>query len=190
MELGAERMTSSTDDTATEPVGVVDDGDVMDADWVEEPRRTGTLTRVLVGLLLVALGFLGGVTVGRSAGGAAPTGGSTSGSSGGGGGAATGGSTGGGAGAGGSGANSGTGSSVAPSAANAPGGASPRTSVVAPPTVVESRTQQQPAPAGSPAVGGLVPTVGAQPTATANSGGAGVGSTGPGSTPTSVNGTG
>jgi hypothetical protein len=181
-------MTSPPDETLTEPVDVVDDGDVMDSDWMEdEPRRTGTLTKVLVGLLLVALGFLGGVTVGRSAGAAAPAGGSTSGSSGGGGGggAATGGSTGGGTGAGGSAANSGTGSSVAPSAANAPGGASPRTSVVAPPTVVVSRTQQQPAPAGSPAVGGLVPTVGAQPTATANSGAR------VGSTPTSVvNGTG
>jgi hypothetical protein len=160
-------MTSSTDDTATEPVGVVDDGDVMDADWTEdEPRRTGTLTKALVGLLLVALGFLGGVAVGRSAGGAAATERPTSGSSGGGGGgggAATGGSTGGGAGE--SAGNSGAGVSAAPSAANEPGVGSPRSSVAAPPTVIVTRTQQQPAPAGSPAGGGVVPSAGAPPTA-------------------------
>ncbi len=163
-------MTSSTDDTVTEPVGVVDDGDVMDADWTDdEPRRTGTLTKVLVGLLLVALGFLGGVAVGRSAGGAAasdrPTSGSTGGG-GGGGGAATNGSTGG---AGGStGAGSGAGAGAAPSAANEPGGQTPRSSFVAPPPVVVSQTQQ-PAPVRSPAAdngsgGGVVPTAGSTPT--------------------------
>ena len=162
-------MTSSTDDTATEPVGVVDDGDVMDADWMDEPRRTGTLTKVLVGLLLVALGFLGGVAVGRSAGGGQaaerPTSGS-SGGAGGGGGAATNGSTGG---AGGSaGSSAGAGASAGPSAANGPGVEIPRSSFDAPPPVIANQSQQ-PAPARSPAAnsgsgGGVVPTAGAQPT--------------------------
>ena len=55
------------DDTATDPVGVVDDGDLMEDDWLE-PRQTSAFTKVLAGLVLVAIGFLGGVTVGRARG--------------------------------------------------------------------------------------------------------------------------
>src|SRR5262245_38059632 len=42
------------------------DGDFLDEGWLEA-RRSSTATKVLVGLVLVGLGFLAGVTVGRAA---------------------------------------------------------------------------------------------------------------------------
>ena len=42
------------------------DGDFLDEEWLE-PRSTSRLTKVLVGLVLVAFGFLAGVSVGRGA---------------------------------------------------------------------------------------------------------------------------
>ena len=67
-------MTRPHDDPATEPVTAQHafeqdpeiDGDFLDEEWLE-PRSTSRLTKVLVGLVLVAFGFLAGVSVGRGA---------------------------------------------------------------------------------------------------------------------------
>src|SRR5690242_2523940 len=64
-------MTTPHDDPATEPVATQHDSeqdvdaDFLDQEWLE-PRRGSMATKVLVGLLLVALGFLAGVSVGRA----------------------------------------------------------------------------------------------------------------------------
>ena len=42
------------------------DADFLDEEWLET-RRTSPVTKVLVGLVLVALGFLAGVSVARGA---------------------------------------------------------------------------------------------------------------------------
>ena len=71
---GPARMTRPHDDPATEPVTAQHafeqdpeiDGDFLDEEWLE-PRSTSRLTKVLVGLVLVAFGFLAGVSVGRGA---------------------------------------------------------------------------------------------------------------------------
>ena len=67
-------MTRPHDDPATEPVTAQHafeqdpeiDGDFLDEEWLE-PRSTSRLTKVLIGLVLVAFGFLAGVSVGRGA---------------------------------------------------------------------------------------------------------------------------
>ena len=67
-------MTRPHDDPATEPVTAQHafeqdpeiDGDFLDEEWLE-PRSTSRVTKVLVGLVLVAFGFLAGVSVGRGA---------------------------------------------------------------------------------------------------------------------------
>lgn len=67
-------MTTPHDDPATEPVttqreseqDVDPEADFLDEEWLEA-RRTSPVTKVLVGLVLVALGFLAGVSVGRGA---------------------------------------------------------------------------------------------------------------------------
>lgn len=144
-------MNSPQDDPAAGQSGVVDNSDLLVDDDGElldleaQPRGTGLLTKVLAGLLLVVLGFLGGVAVGRAtAGGAAA--GATSGTSGGSGGSSTGGS---GAVGGTTGSDSGSVvSSAAPaSPLNGPdvGGGS-RTPAVAPPSV--SFTQPTPGNTG------------------------------------------
>jgi hypothetical protein len=129
-------MTSPHDEAATD-TSVVDDDDFMD--FESKPRRTGTLTKVLASLLLVALGFLGGVTVGRSASDTAGAGAVRPASSGGGGGSSTGG-TGGGAGSAGSNSGADVSQAAPASSVNGPDlGGSSRTPVVAPPTVITSR---------------------------------------------------
>lgn len=72
-------MTAPLDDSPTEtwPVAAPpdsDDGGLVDDDWIE-PRRRSRVTIALVVALLVALGFLAGVFVGRSGATSTPTGG-------------------------------------------------------------------------------------------------------------------
>lgn len=66
-------MTLHADDLPTQAIPVVPeevddyDDDVLDDGWVE-PRQRSRVTTALVALLLVAIGFLAGVVVERTAG--------------------------------------------------------------------------------------------------------------------------
>jgi hypothetical protein len=163
-------MTRAHDDPATEPVTAQQafeqdaDSDFLDEEWLE-PRRTSRLTKVLVGLVLVSLGFLAGVSVGRGAADTAaaqsaarPTAARSAGGGGGGGGAQ------GGQAGGGSGGTGGGSSASQPSDRNAPNGAGGRASATASPGLGGATS----APASRSAPAAAVPSANApRPTSAA-----------------------